>query len=205
MPVRASPGHLAATGAAVAVLALGAAVVQLTGAAESVRYEHPTAARGAEVDQGYLRTKVLDVAVRVRAAGAFGVRQRALEVSLETTNTDTRTVSLTRVTDALVLKHPDNWKPQPQRAWAHAQGGGGTQLLQPGRRTTVTLAFNIPDGPPPPRIGVVLIEFENRPDFFHGHRVWTEVIDEEHGIPDDKGKPAHGVAAVVTLPVRTAR
>lgn len=194
-----------ATAVALGVLTVGAGVAKVTGAADTVPYEQPAAARGATVDQGYLRTRVLDVAVRVRETGAFAVRQRALEVSLETTNTDTRTVSLDRLTDALVLKHPDNWKPSPQRAWAQALGGGETQLLQPGQAARVMLAFSIPDGPPPGRIGVVLLEFEHRDDFFYGHKIWTEVADEEHGIPDDKGKPAYAIAAVVTLPVRIAR
>lgn len=205
VPIRVRSGRLAATAAAVCVLLLGGVLVAVTGAADPVPYVQPAAAKGAAVDQGYLRTRVLDVAVRVRATGAFDVRQRALEVSLETTNADTRTVTLDRLTEALVLKHPDNWKPDPQRAWAQAPGGGETQLLQPGEPTRVTLAFAIPDGPPPPRIGVVLLEFEHREDFFYGHEVWTEVADEKHGVPDGNGKPAHAIAAVVTLPVRIVR
>ncbi|MFC4590669.1 hypothetical protein [Sphaerisporangium corydalis] len=203
------------------LVVLAAATVGVSAAAGGLKEapEKPPeqAGKGAEIDQGRMVTRFDDAVVRLGGKDGIGVSDRRyLQLVLKVTNKSEITLLAQMMDDALVGVRADG-KPLDDPASTNVTGGprvvavsGGHSYgqMHPGVPATVVLAYELPEGKPPPKsVQIDAGMYAWAESFFYKTHEWRLVTTPVAPTAEDR---AHGrqfhyspiVVAQVTLPVR---
>jgi hypothetical protein len=177
-----------------------------------------TLGKGAELDQGRMRTRFVDAVVRGGGHDGIGVPgKRYLEIVLTVTNQSDRTISayamdnafLTVQADGKVIKSPDPTLVGDGPRIVVSVPGHAYSQLHPGVPSTVIMAFELGEGERGPKnVRIAATTFEWRELFFTETREWTPVTAAKPRTKEDlaeghKERWEPVVAASVDLPVRS--
>lgn len=198
---------------AAAVLGVGAA---LDGFETAPKAEPEELGKGAEFDQGLMRTRFQQAVVTLGGRDELGVvDRRYLRVILNVTNLSDATISSQTMNRALptvwadgkILKAPGLAGPNDGPRIMVAHGGHAYDQLQPGVPVTVIMAFEMAAGQPAPKtVQIDAATFDRTERFSDGGHDWLPRTEEGPPTADDlkKGRGSSEipvVAAHVKLPV----
>ncbi|MFC6080184.1 hypothetical protein [Sphaerisporangium aureirubrum] len=173
--------------------------------------------KGAEVDQGRMRTRFVDAVVRVGGHDGIGISdKRYLEIVLSVTNQSDRTISAYTMDNVLPTVRADGEVIKPKDPseglgprFVVSVPGHAYDQLHPGVPSTVIMAFELAEGERAPKsVRIDTGTYVWRETFFAETYEWTMVMEEKPPTKEDVAKGRTGrwepvVTARVDLPVRS--
>ncbi|MFC4530216.1 hypothetical protein [Sphaerisporangium dianthi] len=167
--------------------------------------------KGAEVDQGQMRTVFEDAVVRSGAKYEMGApSKRYLQIVLKVTNQSDRTIEAQTMDTALPTVRADATTIKP----SSEPGDSGPYIrsiskdhpysqLQPGVPTTVILSFEMKPGDPvPKKVRIDAATYEWHRDFFTQKHYWQRVLEDPPATPAPKKTPTPTPSSTGTEPPR---
>lgn len=202
---------------AVLVAGVLAAGAFLGGFRQAPPSEPESLGRGAEVDQGRMRTKFLDAVVRAGGHDGIGISdKRYLEIVLDVTNQSDRTISAYTMDTALptVLADGKAIKPKdPSRGlgprYVVSTPGHAYSQLHPGVPAKVIIVFELGENEPAPKtVRIAAATYEWRETFFSQTHEWIRVMAPKPPSAQDTAKEGSRpdeplIIAEVDMPVRS--